>query len=146
MEVSNSVQMQGFLKKAVHSVKRFFSFLFRAPIGNIARNYQLGPKRIGQIPRITKTEKNTKLYKILSTPSLSILCRKARAGHLVLDNFSCMQKTEKILSEPKKLPKILHGNYQDFFFFLKIFILVPHTKKNWKITAVQKWKKTQFFF
>ena len=59
---------------------------FRAPIGNIARNYRLGPKKIGSIPRITKLKNsgwpNPKL--VFGRTLTKWHCTRF-AGHLVLD-------------------------------------------------------------
>ena len=133
MEVSNSVQMQGFLKKAVHCVKRFFSFLGpRLAISHgITSLGQRGLDRSRGLLKLKKIPNCTRFYLLLL---YLFYAEKARAGHLVLDNFSCMQKTEKILSEPKKIAENTAWKLSRLLFFL-IFILVPH-QKNWKITAV----------
>ena len=117
MEVSNSVQMKGFLKKGGSLCKTlFFSFLGpRLAISHgITSLGQRGLDRSRGLLKLKKIPNCTRFYLLLL---YLFYAEKARAGHLVLDNFSCMQKTktEKILSEPKKLPKILHENYQDFF-------------------------------
>ena len=100
---------------------------------------QRGLDRSRGLLKLKKIPNCTRFYLLLL---YLFYAEKARAGHLVLDNFSCMQKTEKILSEPKKIAENTAWKLSRFFL---IFILVPHQKIG-KLRLCRNGKKLSFSF
>ena len=132
MEVSNSVQMKGFFKKGGSLCKTlFFSFLGpRLAISHgITSLGQRGLDRSRGLLKLKKIPNCTRFYLLLL---YLFYAEKARAGHLVLDNFSCMQKNRKNTEWTKKIAENTAWKLSRFFFY---FHFSP-TPKNWKITAV----------